>query len=119
MTRDNRDRLGTFGIVLPVRRLALNMAQVEEHNPPPNPAKTTDSRFRGYVHEYGDQSWELDALEPKLIADLIEENVVDLMDEEIYQDRVAEMEETREAFSALSDRWGEVTEFLGYDDPNK
>jgi len=119
MTRDNRDRLGTFGIVLPVRRLALNMAQVEEYNPPPNPAKMTDSRFEGYVREYGDQSWELDALEPKLIAGLIEENVVDLRDEVVYQDRVAEMELTRETFSALSDRWGEVTEFLGYDDPNK
>jgi len=119
MTRDNRDRLDIFGVMVEVKRLALNMDQVEEHNPPPNPAKMTDSRFEGYVRKYGDQSWELDALEPKLIAGLIEENVVDLMDEELYQDRVAEMEQTRETFSALSDRWKEVTEFLGYDDPNK
>jgi hypothetical protein len=31
---------------LEVRRIALNMDQVEEYDPPPNPAKLTDSRVR-------------------------------------------------------------------------
>ena len=42
MTRDNADRLHLFaGQRVEVRRLALNMEQIEEFNPPPNPAKET------------------------------------------------------------------------------
>jgi hypothetical protein len=45
MTRDIQDRLRMFiGKHLEVRRLALNMPQVDEYNPPPNPAKISDSR---------------------------------------------------------------------------
>jgi hypothetical protein len=50
MTRDNRDRLRMFtGRPVEVRRLALNMDQVREHRPPPNPAKSTDTRYRGHT----------------------------------------------------------------------
>lgn len=45
-------------------RIALNRDQIDQYNPPPNPAKSTDSRFQGYMDEHGDESWELDALEP-------------------------------------------------------
>jgi hypothetical protein len=72
MTRDNRDRLDMFARMgIRVKRLALNMDQVEELNPPPNPVKTTDSRHKKYLDEYGAQSWELDALDPTYIANLI------------------------------------------------
>lgn len=82
MTRDNRDRISMFaGRDVTVTRLALNMTQVEQYNPPPNPAKSTDSRFEGYVSKYGDESWELDALDPKVIGDLIEDNITDLIDQ--------------------------------------
>jgi hypothetical protein len=84
MTRDNRDRLTTFaGFPVTVVRLALNMNQIEELRPPPNPAKTTDSRYDRYEREYNTrQSWELDALDPKYIMDLIQTNVVRIRDEE-------------------------------------
>lgn len=63
MTRDNEDRLSQFaGMLVEVRRIALNMDQVELYNPPPNPAKLTDCRATKYIEEYGDESWELDAL---------------------------------------------------------
>ncbi|GAG25061.1 unnamed protein product, partial [marine sediment metagenome] len=55
--------------------IALNMDQVEEYTPPENPAKVTDSRFETYVLEYGSSSWELDALEPSVIADLVEDEI--------------------------------------------
>jgi len=56
MTRDIRDRLETFLAPASVRRVALNMDQIEEYSPPPNPAKATDSRFVGYEEQYGDES---------------------------------------------------------------
>ncbi len=88
MTRDNHDRLQIFArFGVEVRRLALNMDQVEEYGPPPNPAKQTDARFEGYVAEYGDESWELDALEPEVIGELIRTAVEDLADTEILHVR--------------------------------
>ena len=79
MTRDIIDRMELFRAPIVVKRLALNYDQVEKYNPPPNPAKSTDTRYSSYIKEYGHESWELDALEPKVISDLIEKNIVDLM----------------------------------------
>jgi hypothetical protein len=72
MTRDIVDRLELF-VEEPilVERLALNMDQVLKYNPPPNPAKITDSRASKYIDEYGGESWELDALEPSILVGLI------------------------------------------------
>lgn len=80
MTRDITDRLELFMGGMEVRRLALNMDQIEKFNPPPNPAKMTDSRFAAYVAEFGDESWELDALEPAAMVELIRSSVVGLID---------------------------------------
>ena len=51
MTEDNRNRLRMFAEEhdIEVRRIALNMDQVEEYGPPPNPAKQTDSRYARYA----------------------------------------------------------------------
>lgn len=43
-----------------------------------NPAKITDSRASKYIDEYGNESWELDALEPQVITDLITNEVTAL-----------------------------------------
>lgn len=86
MVRDIEDRLHEFGVVnLEVKKIALTMAQVEEFDPPPNPAKTTDSRYESYAAKHGTESWEVDALPPdelqRLIRVAFEEVIdVDLMD---------------------------------------
>lgn len=81
MTRDNQERLSMFaGTPILVQRLALNMAQIEQYQPPPNPAKITDSRFQSYKERYGESSWELDALEPMVIRDLIQEAILRVRD---------------------------------------
>lgn len=80
MTRDITDRLQLFcGRRIDVRRLALNQDQIEQYGPPPNPTKLTDSRSDGYVRQYGMESWELDALEPRVIAQLIRDEVATLL----------------------------------------
>lgn len=82
MTRDNQDRLSMFaGVAVSVQRLALNMNQIEELEPPPNPAKVTDSRAADYIARYGDSSWELDALEPSYIHDLIRDAIMSIREE--------------------------------------
>jgi len=103
MTRDNRERLSLFaGVPVMVQRLALNMAQIEELNPPPNPAKQTDSRFEAYQEEFGDSSWELDALEPQYIERLIERNVALIRDEAQWdQSLLREVEEKEQIAAAM------------------
>lgn len=83
MTRDVAERLQLFSWSrVEVVRLALNYEQVEEWQPPENPAKETDSRFAAYQAEYGDSSWELDAVEPATLAELVTEAVLERRDEE-------------------------------------
>lgn len=84
MTRDLRERIELFaqeyiddgGFEPDVQRIALTMKQVDEKKPPPNPAKTTDSRFEDYMRKFGHESWELDALEPAYLADLVQQHIV-------------------------------------------
>ena len=85
MTRDVTDRLTMFSRDdITVTRLALNADQVEQWNPPENPAKTTDSRYRAYMEKFGTSSWELDAIEPATLADLVRLAVVRLRDNDLY-----------------------------------
>lgn len=113
MTRDIRDRLELFtGRSLKVDRLALNMDQVEQYGPPPNPAKMTDSRFQAYMAEYGDESWELDALEPSVMANLIESSIKAFLDEEAW-DAVCDQErEEKRKLEAAAENWEEISEGL-------
>jgi hypothetical protein len=89
MTRDITDRLAMFMGGTRLERLALNMNQIEQYHPPPNPAKITDSRFAGYMAEFGEESWELDALEPSVIAALIRAAVTRLINDTLWQERQA------------------------------
>lgn len=112
MTRDIEERLALFsdasdtGFDLFVHRLALNMDQVEEMQPPPNPAKTTDSRFESYIRAYGSESWELDAIDPTRLAEIIEEAVEPLIDNEAWDATLAEEEAHRNKLSKIASRYG-------------
>lgn len=108
--RDDAVHLGnTF---LDVNRIALTMDQVEEYGPPPNPAKLTDARARGYVEEYGDESWELDALDPTTLSALIRDNVEALIDQDAWDEAHERQVEGRELLAQASGRWAEIVELL-------
>jgi len=112
MTRDIQDRLNLFGAGVKVERIALTMAQVEEFNPPPNPAKLTDSRAGEYTAEFGDSSWELDALEPAMMSDLIEETILKYRNRRQWNQRVKREKEERAQLQKVSDGWDEIIERL-------
>jgi hypothetical protein len=115
MTRDNRDKLAMFtdgyGPV-EVRRVALNMDQIEQYNLPPQPAKDTDSRFSGYAERHGTESWELDALDPNIIEELIRSKVAALVDHEAWANAEAVERSNRETLRTVSDDWTEVENFV-------
>lgn len=110
MTRDISDRLTLFaGQRIEIKRLALNMAQVEQYDPPPNPAKTTDSRYASYANIHGDESWELDALEPRVIADLIRTNITQLLDLPEWREAKDVQDGHREMLGKVAQRWDDIT----------
>lgn len=88
MVRDIEDRLNEFlagdTVEVEVRELALTMAQIRKFNPPPNPAKVTDSRAAAYIAKYGPQSWELDALPPRELNRIVERAFAGVLDLDKY-----------------------------------
>lgn len=112
MSRDIQARLATFGAEVEFRRLALNMDQVDKHKPPPNPAKTTDSRFQSYMDLYGDESWELDALDPATLSRLITDEVSAIRDQEAWDEKCQEEEEVKERLRTVALRWADVQEYI-------
>lgn len=117
MTRDNEHRLLTmighdygFGAAtrLWFERIALNMSQVEEYDPPPNPAKLTDSRASGYVELHGDSSWELDALPPDVLVDLLNSKIDEVIDQAVWDERQAEEESDRGRLQLAASNWDAV-----------
>jgi hypothetical protein len=113
MTRDIDDRLGLFvfgeGNLGTVDRVALNMDQVEEYNPPRNPAKVTDTRFQIYEVTYGTSSWELDALEPKVLESIIEKAIKQHIDEEAWEEVEILEKEHKDKLQKIADNFEDVT----------
>lgn len=112
MTRDIQERLEMFGADVYVKRVALTMEQIETYNPPPNPAKLTDSRCGKYIAEFGDESWELDALEPKMLTNLIVEQVTMYRNDEIYQEICDREDREKEELQMLVDSYDEAINYL-------
>ncbi len=108
MVRDINDRLVEFGVEdIDVRKIALTMAQIRRFNPPPNPAKLTDSRAKAYIKKFGDQSWELDALPPDELNRLVTASFDSIIDREKMDEIIArelrDKERLREAVLELED----------------
>ena len=109
MTRDLNDRLDMFlqgqSWAFELRRVALTMDQIEDQSPPPNPAKITDSRFENYQANYGDESWELDALQPEFLEGLVEEVLDDVRDSDLWEERSQEVEVIRSRLQTNADQF--------------
>lgn len=117
MSRDNENRLRMFaqeyGDDFAFLRIALTKEQVDQYNPPPNPAKLTDTRSTGYIELYGDESWELDALDPTVIDGLIRQEIMGIRDEASWDAVVEEEEAARSVMQNISDNWEDVVEQFG------
>jgi len=109
MSRDIQDRLELFiGQPIDFRRISLNMDQIQEYNPPPNPAKLSDSRARGYIDLYGDESWELDALNPTKLVSLIQEGIDSILDKKKWKARDQEENTGKEQLQTVATEWENV-----------
>ncbi len=116
MTRDIEDRLNLFGAggvcVVDLRRLALNMDQVDQYGPPPNPAKITDSRAEGYIKRFGHESWELDALQPEVLSSLVRDSVLSVRDNALWEEALKREEAHKKELKSVSDDWFKIIKKL-------
>lgn len=107
MSRDLEEWIGVFcrsderGEYINFERIALNMDQINSQRPPPNPAKSTDSRFKDYAKKFGQKSWELDALKPAFLNQLVETHINYHVDDEKWQERLEEIAYGKSEFSRL------------------
>lgn len=112
MSRDIQERMDLFGADVEVKRVALTMEQIETFNPPPNPTKLSDARATGYISKYGYECWELDALEPKVITELIENEVTALMDWDLFNSVVEKEKTDKNNIQKICDNYKSVISYL-------
>jgi hypothetical protein len=106
MTGDLVRRIKLFGEGgdFTVKRLALNRDQIDEHRPPPNPAKTTDARFAEYRRQHGTESWELDALAPAVLDRLARGAIESHIDEHAWATWREEVEADRRRLVSMAEQ---------------
>ena len=86
MVRDIEDRMIEFGVTnLEVQHVALTDEQVEKYAPPPNPSKVTDPRAKNYIEKYGYECWEVDALKPEVLSEIVKKQIAPLIDADQFQ----------------------------------
>jgi hypothetical protein len=81
MVRDIQERFEAFEVEVLVKKIALTYKQIKVYEPPANPAKITDPRAKAYINRYGNVSWEVDALNPKVLHNLVKDAISKEIDE--------------------------------------
>jgi hypothetical protein len=99
MIRDIHDRIvefcegdaGMAPLAFSIEPIALTRQQIDDYNPPPNPvkrataAKKGDPRAEEFVAKHGTSCWEVDALKPEVLHDLVEGAIRSEIDLELYE----------------------------------
>ena len=114
MVRDIKERLEGFGLNyvgdyeddegFTVRHIGLTDEQVKKYNPPSNPAKFSDPRAKDYIQKYGKVSWEVDALNPKILNKLVEDNVEELIDIDIFNEKIEQENKDKKTLEGFANK---------------
>lgn len=103
MIRDIEQRLSEFGCYPEIHRIALTSEQIEEYDPPPNPAKWTDTRAEAYVAEFGETCWEVDALPPEVLNEILTDSIEQLIDTVKFEDMKQAEQHDKERLEEIID----------------
>jgi hypothetical protein len=82
--------------------IALTREQIDLYEPPPNPAKRTDKRFAKFKANHGDMSWEVDALRPEVLNEILTKSILEHIDVSLYEAIVAQEKEGRRQLRELN-----------------
>jgi hypothetical protein len=115
ITEDIEARLEMFaGQKVEVRRLGLNFDQCRRYRLPPNYAKEADNNFQWYVDQFGTQCWELDALPPSVMTDLVRRALEKLINERKWNAALAKETKNKKLMQKLGnkDNWTKLMQAL-------
>lgn len=101
MDRDIQVRLNEFESIVHVKRVALTSDQVKQYNPPPNPAKFQDPRASAYIAKFGRTSWEVDALNPKTLHQMLKDEIESLIDMEKFKEQLRQEERDKNKLRSI------------------
>jgi hypothetical protein len=71
--------------IIPV---ALTREQINKYKPPRNPAKMSDPRASDYTDKHGSSSWEVDALRPEVLDEILTKAIIEHLDVNQYKKMV-------------------------------
>ena len=113
MIRDIRERVVEFltkgdnpveePVAFEILPLALTMEQIKQYGPPPNPAKQKDPRAKWYIKQFGNISWELDALDPEVLQAIAEQGILKYLDMEKYNKWIEREDKEKQALIDFSE----------------
>jgi hypothetical protein len=101
MLRDIQERMEVFGVDVELKHVGITMEQIAELNPPPFPAKMSDSRASWYVSEFGYESWEVDALPPEKLKEIVVRSIEGLFNMKLYNEILEQEREEKGVLKLL------------------
>ncbi len=88
-----------------IKPIALTMEQIKKYNPPPNPAKITDTRSPEYIRKYGKVSWEVDALPPEVLDKVLTDSIEEHLDLTKYEKILSRERKEKKEIKLFIDRY--------------
>jgi hypothetical protein len=101
INEDIPKRLIEFEVRVQIKHIALTTEQVRRYNPPENPAKISDTRFKKYEKEFGGSSWEVDALKPEILDSLLRQEIEACMNMNVFNKTLRYEQGLRDEFESL------------------
>jgi hypothetical protein len=101
MTHDIQQRLSRYA-QQPIEVVRLALMEDQTEGLPPNVVKDSDSRSEAYSYDFGDECWELDALDPTEIERLIHDAIDERVDHDAWDAAIKQEEDNRTKLAKLS-----------------
>jgi len=103
---DLPDRLERYdGHHVELRRIALKREHTSGLLSFPATDKKNDKRYKWFVRNYGKRCWELDALDPNALRDIVQEEIEDEIESEAWERCTTVNEAQRESIRHVLDQW--------------
>lgn len=100
-----KDMCNRFGLDIHFHRAGITSEQIEKYNIPPMMAKTSDSRYNGFVAEHGTDVVELDALDPDVLIQIVKDEIEERLDQDIREETQAEEEQKQNEIKDLVENY--------------
>ena len=81
-----------------LKRIVLTVEQTRSLRSFPASDKSKDPRYKWFTDNYGDRCWELDAMDPRQLRDLVRAEINALIDPVLWAEQEAQQEHDRRSF---------------------